>query len=237
MTDISSLKLYQTHEHPCSYLDDQAATTVFIDPNADLNARLYSELSDFGFRRSGRHVYRPHCNLCQACIPIRIPVKLFKPNRSQKRCLKRNQDLSIRATKQIDEQQHFELYSRYLEARHSDGDMYPPTHKQYREFLSSEWGVTQYIEFYLQDKLIAVAVCDQLHQGLSAIYTYFDPEQDQRSLGTLAVLTQIQQAKTLGLPYVFLGYWIKDCAKMRYKNQFRPVEMFIDQHWQLMDFS
>lgn len=231
MTDISTLKLYSTPEHPCSYLEDQAATTVFIDPNAELNARLYSELSDFGFRRSGRHIYRPHCAQCQACIPVRIPVETFKPNRSQKRCIKRNTDLRIERSDDINNNECFDLYSRYIKERHNDGDMYPPTRKQYQEFLSAEWGVTRFLKFYADDKLIAVAVSDFLDQGMSAIYTFFEPSENARSLGTLAVLEQINEAKSLNLPFVYLGYWIKDCDKMRYKNQFKPLQMLINQKW------
>lgn len=231
--DISSIKFFSTHEHPCSYLDDKAATTVFVDPTLELNGHIYSELSDYGFRRSGGHVYRPHCQQCQACIPVRLPVNVFSPSRAQRRCLKRNADLYTRETPSINTDEHYQLYQRYIEVRHADGDMYPPSRKQYDEFLSAQWGVTRYLELRLKgdDTLVAVAVCDRLDQGLSAIYTFFDPTQTQRSLGVLAVLIQIQQAQSLGLPYVYLGYWIRQCQKMSYKTQYHPLEMFIDNHW------
>ena len=229
--DISTLKLYATHEHPCSYLEGETATTVFVDPYAPINASMYSELSDYGFRRSGKHLYRPHCSNCQACIPVRIPVSEFRFNRSQKRCLKRNEDVTIDVVADIDTNQHFALYERYLEQRHSDGDMYPPSREQFQEFLSAEWNTTRYLELKADNKLLAVAVSDKLDQGLSAIYTFYDPAEDVRSLGTLAVLRQILLARDLQLPYVYLGYWIKDCAKMRYKSQYKPLQMYINHQW------
>ncbi|MBC6904911.1 arginyltransferase [Saccharophagus sp. K07] len=233
--DISSIKLYATHEHPCSYLKNRSATTIFVDPLLNMNGRIYSELSDFGFRRSGSHVYRPNCRNCQACIPVRIPVDIFRPNRSQKRCEKRNQDVSMNIVSSIKTDEHYALYERYICLRHSDGDMFPPSREQYDDFLSSEWGVTRYLEFRLSGRLIAVAVSDRLDQGLSAIYTFFDPDEESRSLGVLAVMRQIDLARSLGLPYVYLGYWIKECEKMRYKNQYRPLQAYINNTWLTFD--
>lgn len=233
--DISSIKLYATHEHPCSYLKDRSATTIFVDPMLTMNGRIYSELSDFGFRRSGAHVYRPNCRSCQACIPVRIPVALFQPNRTQKRCLKRNQDVIVKFVDNINTDEHYALYESYIAARHADGDMYPPTRDQYEDFLSSEWGVTRYIELRLEGNLLGVAVSDRLDQGLSAIYTFFKPDEPSRSLGVLAVLKQIELAQSLKLPYVYLGYWIRECDKMRYKNQYRPLDMFINNSWLTID--
>jgi arginyl-tRNA--protein-N-Asp/Glu arginylyltransferase len=229
--DISSIKLYATHEHPCSYLKDRSATTIFVDPALTMNGRIYSELSDFGFRRSGAHVYRPNCRNCQACIPVRIPVALFQPSRAQRRCIKRNQDVVATLTDSINTDEHYALYASYINSRHSDGDMYPPTRDQYEDFLSSEWGVTRYIELRAEGRLLGVAVSDQLDQGLSAIYTFFHSNEPSRSLGVLAVLRQVELAQALKLPYVYLGYWIRECDKMRYKNQYRPLDMFINNNW------
>jgi arginyl-tRNA--protein-N-Asp/Glu arginylyltransferase len=229
--DISSIKLYATHEHSCSYLKDRSATTIFVDPMLAMNGRIYSELSDFGFRRSGAHVYRPNCRSCQACIPVRIPVDLFQPNRTQKRCLKRNQDVETVLTNNINTDEHYALYESYITSRHADGDMYPPSRDQYEDFLSSEWGVTRYLELRQSGQLLGVAVSDRLDQGLSAIYTFFKPDEPSRSLGVLAVLRQVELAKAENLPYVYLGYWIRDCEKMRYKNQYRPLDLFVNNTW------
>ncbi|MDO3388768.1 arginyltransferase [Gilvimarinus sp. SDUM040013] len=231
MSDLSTLKLFATAPHPCSYLDGEEATTVFIDPAANIDSRLYTELSQLGFRRSGSHLYRPHCANCQACISCRIPVQLFRPNRTQKRCLKRNQDLVITWADTIDTDEHYQLYQRYIESRHRDGDMYPPTREQYQTFLSAEWDTTQYIEYRLDGQLVGVSVCDQLLDGLSAVYTFFENDHERRSLGAFAILKQIEKAQELALPYIYLGYWIRDCQKMSYKTQYRPLELLVNKRW------
>ena len=232
VTDLSNLKLFATHPHPCSYLEDQESTTIFLDPAITIDATLYSQLSELGFRRSGHHIYRPRCHGCQACIPIRIPVKYFKPSRNQMRCAKRNGDLSMDVVSSIDTDEHYDLYKRYINLRHSDGDMYPPSRSQYTDFLSAEWGVTHYIEFRCESsQLVAVAVTDKLDNGLSAIYTFFDPAQSKRSLGVFSVLFQISWARKMKLPYVYLGYWIKNCKKMTYKIDYQPCQLLINGGW------
>lgn len=234
MTDLSTIRLFATHPHQCSYLEGEDATTVFVDPNQTMDGRLYRQLSELGFRRSGSHVYRPQCAECQACIPARIPVSRFEPSRQQKRCWKRNQDLDIRPLESIDDDEHYELYARYISERHNDGDMYPATRSQFRSFLTSEWGITRYLELRLDGRLAAVVVCDQMENALSAVYTYFDPDLHRRSLGTHGILLQIQHARQLQLDYLYLGYWIKACAKMNYKSQFRPLELLINRRWSLL---
>jgi len=231
MTDLSTLKLFATQPHPCSYLEGEEATTVFVDPEAKIDRGLYSQLSLLGFRRSGAHLYRPQCSSCQACMSCRIPVAIFKPNRSQRRCWQKNQDITIGVAERIDTLEHYSLYSRYIESRHQDGDMFPPSEEQYKAFLTSEWGSTQYLEFRLYGELVGVSVCDQLDDGLSAVYTFYAPEHHERSLGKFAILAQIHKAHTLGLGYVYLGYWIKQCEKMNYKIQYRPLELLINRRW------
>lgn len=231
MTDLSTLKLFATQPHPCSYLDNQEATTLFVDPDAQVDIELYSQLSQLGFRRSGSHLYRPQCALCQACVSCRIPVAHFRPNRSQRRCWRRNQDLTILTTHNINTDEHYNLYADYINQRHSDGDMYPPSKTQYQAFLTSEWGVTQYLEFRQGERLLGVAVCDRLEDGLSAVYTFYDATDNSRSLGVFAILAQISRVRSLGLSHLYLGYWIKQCDKMRYKTQYRPLELLINRRW------
>jgi len=231
MTDLSTLKLFATQPHPCSYIEGEQATTVFVDPEAKIDIPLYSQLSLLGFRRSGAHLYRPQCASCQSCMSCRIPVALFKPNRSQRRCWQKNQDISIGLVDRIDTLEHYALYSRYIESRHQDGDMYPPSEEQYKAFLTSEWGSTRYLEFRLDGELIGVSVCDYLEDGLSAVYTFYLAELQERSLGKFAILAQIYRARELGLGYVYLGYWIKQCEKMNYKIQYRPLELLINRRW------
>lgn len=228
---ISGVKLYATHEHPCSYLRGRHATTVFVDPDAPIDKHLYSELSDFGFRRSGRHIYKPHCRSCQACIPVRIPVANFHWKRNYRRNLQRNADLEQRVRRALTLELHYPLYERYINARHADGDMYPPSREQFTEFLSAEWQTTEYLEYWLGSRLMGVSVTDRLEQGLSAIYTFYEPDEGARGLGTFAILQQILTAQRDGLPYVYLGYWIRDCDKMRYKQAFRPIELYMGNRW------
>ena len=130
---------------------------------------------------------------------------------------------------------HFDLYSRYIEQRHRDGDMYPPDREQYDSFLTREWGSTSFVEFRDGGRLLAVAVVDRLENGLSAIYTYYEPAEEKRSLGSYVILWQIGRARELGLPAVYLGYWIRNCRKMNYKTRFRPVELLANGHWVRVD--
>jgi len=228
---MRDLKVYTTYPHNCSYLEEQEATTLFIDPRQQMDKNLYSNLSLLGFRRSGNHVYRPHCTHCEACIPARIPVAGFKPKRSQRRTLARNADLRVERSEDIRDDQAFELYQRYIQLRHSDGDMYPPDREQYESFLNNAWNCTRYYRFYQRDTLLGVAVVDELVDGLSAIYTFFEPEEQKRSLGNYAVLWQIEKTREMGLHYLYLGYWIRDCQKMAYKSEYRPLDLYVNSRW------
>ncbi len=230
-SSLRDLKVYTTYPHSCSYLPEQEATTLFVDPRTPMSSGLYSQLSLLGFRRSGSHLYRPNCNSCSACIPARVPVSSFEPKRSQRRAWRRNQDIEVRELDDISGDEPFELYRRYIEERHHDGDMYPPSRDQYQSFLSAEWGVTRFYGMFLAKRLIGVAVADLIDDGLSAIYTFYDPALHDRSLGTFAVLWQIEATRELGLEYVYLGYWIKQCQKMAYKIQYRPLELYINGNW------
>ncbi|MCC2638892.1 MAG: arginyl-trna-protein transferase [Moraxellaceae bacterium] len=196
-----------------------------------MDRRLYTELSDLGFRRSGNYVYRPHCSHCNACVPVRIPVARFEPNRQQQRVWKRNADLTVTVMAPTFQEEHYALYARYINERHSDGDMYPPSVEQFNSFLTSEWSDTRFYEFRAGDKLVAVAVCDLLEEGLSAVYTFFDPDEAQRSLGAYAILWEIEETRRLGLGSLYLGYWIKNCQKMNYKIAYRPIELLINNEW------
>ena len=233
--DLQRLRLFLTEPHDCSYLPEERATTAFVDPAVPVSKAVYSRLSELGFRRSGRYIYTPRCENCQACIATRIPVKQFKPNRQQKRCANRNDDLLIRLCDDIDHGEHFALYERYISERHYDGDMYPPTRSQYDDFIGEQLESSRVIEYRIQDRLVAGAVVDLLDDGISAIYTYYDPEPSKRSLGTFAILSQISIANDLDLSFVYLGYWIKECDKMAYKSGFRPLEMRVNNRWTLVN--
>lgn len=231
MTDLAHLKFYATQPHPCSYLPDEQAVTLFLDPHQAIDPATYGKLSELGFRRSGAHLYRPHCAQCRACIPARIPVADFAPSSQQKRILKRNRDLRVYTVQPIMSDEIYKLYARYITARHSDGDMYPPSREQFCSFLVSEDAFCEFNEFRLDGQLMAVAVTDRLYNGLSAVYTFFDPDEARRSLGRYAILWQVEQARRSNLPAVYLGYWIRNCHKMSYKTEYRPLEMLVNQRW------
>lgn len=231
MSSSINLKLFSTHPHPCSYLADEIATTIFVDPDAPMDAQLYSRLSEMGFRRSGAHIYRPQCEQCHACTPVRVRLADFSMNRQQRRTLKHNQDVTLSFSQDIDTDEFYELYERYIRVRHSDGDMFPPNRAQFRGFLTQEWGITQFLCARRGEQLIGVAVCDLLENGLSAVYTFFDPDLSARSLGGWFILQQIAWAKTMNYPYLYLGYWIKNCQKMNYKTQYQPLEYLKGGFW------
>ncbi|GAA5317141.1 MAG: arginyltransferase [Candidatus Pelagadaptatus aseana] len=231
MTDLSSIRLFATHPHDCSYLENRQATTLFVDPELKMDRSLYSKLSALGFRRSGEHLYRPRCQKCRACIATRVAAAHFKPNRSQRRCWKKNQDIEVRISEELNTALYYPLYERYIYQRHADGDMYPPSEEQFNSFLLSAWDVTRYVEFWLEDKLVGIAVMDQLESDLTAVYTFYDPDLPKRSLGVFAILWQIHHAAKENLNHVYLGYWIKECDKMNYKLSYRPAQLFIDNNW------
>ena len=231
MTASSGLKFFSTPPHNCSYLDNQQAITLFADPEATMTNMLYNQLSSYGFRRSGNYIYKPQCENCEACLSVRIPVKAFTMNRQQQRVWKKNQDIKVKRVAATYYQQHYDLYVRYIRQRHADGDMYPPSVAQYLSFLFSDWSDTQLYEFWLGEKLVAVAVCDVLKNGLSAVYTFYDAQFEQRSLGTFAILWEIFCTQKIGLDYLYLGYWVKNSPKMAYKRNFRPLEILLEQQW------
>ena len=225
------LGFYATPPHECSYLSDKEAITLFADPRFPKNTQLYSTLLGNGFRRSGEHLYQPYCTGCSACIPIRIPVSDFKPTRNQVRTWKRNYDLIIRPRDAGFDLQHYDLYQRYLVSRHAGGGMDNPTPESYMDFLTATWADTVFLEMKHDNKLLAVAVVDRMDDALSAVYTFFDPEYSNRSLGKFAILYAINEARKTGLSWLYLGYWIAECKKMNYKNEYQPMEYFLDSKW------
>ncbi|HEY9201119.1 MAG TPA: arginyltransferase [Gammaproteobacteria bacterium] len=226
------LSLYITREQPCSYYDDRLSASLIPDPQLPMSAELYSLLIARGFRRSGEFVYRPHCKGCNACVPARINVARFHPNRNQRRCLKRNADLRTRLVTARYSEEYFALYQRYLNTRHDDGSMANPQPEDFSNFLLNSWQSTLFIESRLQGRLLAVAVVDFLQTGPSAVYTFFEPAEAARSLGTFAVLQQIWLARLYQHPHVYLGYWIRNHRKMDYKRHFAGLELYRDEQWQ-----
>tara|TARA_R110000824_G_scaffold288508_2_gene476570 strand:- start:140550 stop:141254 length:705 start_codon:yes stop_codon:yes gene_type:complete len=231
MESLKDLKLYTTAEHSCSYLPDKKAKTLFVDPEFIISREFHTRLNEIGFRRSGSHLYRPNCESCEQCIPCRVLVNEFEPGRRFMRVLKKNRDLKITPVESIAADEYFFLYESYINARHSDGDMYPAARDQYKSFLLTKRKDTIYLEIRSKEKLLAVMICDHLLNALSAVFTFYEPTMDKRSLGTFAILWQIELAKRLNLSYLYLGYWIRACKKMNYKTQFQPIELLYPGGW------
>lgn len=235
MTDnFASLRFFLTTPHGCSYLPDQEARTVFLDPLQSPTMGLYSQLATAGFRRSGTHLYRPDCLNCQACISCRVRVGDFSRSSRFEKIWRRNNDLSGRPLESLEDPSVYALYCRYINERHQNGDMYPPDRQQFHAFLETKTASTQFFGFYLHEQLLAVSVIDELDHGLSAMYTFYDPDFNKRSLGNFIILWQIERARGLKLPYLYLGYWIKSSTKMQYKTQYRPIELYVANKWRLL---
>lgn len=228
---MSPLDFYLTPPHTCPYLSGRSASLLFADPARILDTALYGNLIEKGFRRNGPHLYRPHCDGCEACIPVRVPVHEFQPRRRHRRIWRRNQDLEVSCLDPLYDAGHFQLYQRYLAHRHADDHTDPPTPEQYQELFNAHGIDTRLYAVHHDQRLLAVAIIDHLPQGLSAVYTFFEPAEHARSLGVYTVLWQIQEARRLSLPWLYLGYWIRECRKMSYKGQYRPLEIYRHNRW------
>lgn len=224
------IKVSVTPELACNYIEGEQEQLLVVREKQLLNAAGYDVLLHNGFRRSGDDVYRPHCPNCQACQSLRIDVAKFKPSKSQKRLLNKNKDLTVICSDQPKDS-YYPLYAHYINTLHSDGAMYPATQEQYQGFIISNWLTPVFIEVYEQDTLIAVAVTDKLETSLSAMYCFYHPEYSQRSLGTFAILKQLEFAKLWHKHWLYLGFQIDACNKMNYKANFHPHQRFIAENW------
>ncbi|MCP4391864.1 MAG: arginyltransferase [Gammaproteobacteria bacterium] len=235
MNDQVKLNFFASAPEPCSYLDDRKSVSAFANPHMDMDMNTYNELIQHGFRRSGGYIYRPHCPHCQECVSVRVPVHKHKFSRNEHRVIKRNSDIRISIMPGRYRDEHFDLYRRYINSRHDEGSMANPNKSDYHRFLICDWTDTLFFEYRLNRILIAVAVCDITDSGLSAVYTFFDPDYANRSPGHFAILCQINESQQRDLDYLYLGYWIRDCNKMSYKRRYKPLEAFLNDQWVNLD--
>lgn len=232
--DESLIQFYTTAPYACSYLQDRQARSQVAIPPEHIDQQVYSHLIQRGFRRSGQFTYRPHCDGCQRCIAVRVRTADFVPDRTQRKIVNRFNKpgrIQVRERALGFDPEHYALYRAYQQHRHPNGGMDDDDADQYTQFLLSSGVDTRLIEFRQDGRLIMVSVMDVLNDGLSAVYTFYDPSDRKASYGTYAILWQIIQCQYNHLPYLYLGYWIAESPKMAYKARFQPMEMLDDNGW------
>ncbi len=229
---LSTLQFYATATYPCSYLAGREARSQVAAPTHLIDNPVYSRLIEQGFRRSGLFTYRPHCDNCQACLPIRVDVRHFVPTRTQKRIWRRHApQLHAQHAPLRFDPEHFALYRLYIRSRHPGAGMDDDDETQYSQFLLTSRVHSNLIEFRDDGGVLRmVSIIDVLDTGLSAVYTFFDPDQ-AGSLGAYGILWQIDRCRAMGLPWLYLGYWIEESRKMAYKSQYTPYQILRNGVW------
>lgn len=218
------------HEHECGYLADRIATDE-VWAALEIAPDDYQRLMDAGYRRSGRLLYRPHCDGCRACVPLRVPVPSFVPSRSQRRIARRNRDLLVEVGVPVITPEKFDLYRRYLLFQHP-GTRQESSLETLRDFLYSSCVDTREILYrHPSGRLLGVSIVDVCSSSISSVYHFFEPDESRRSVGTFSVIAEIELCRRFGIPWYYLGYWVEGCAQMEYKTGFRPNERLHEGRW------
>lgn len=233
---LEKLQFYVTTGYACGYLPNKLAQSLIASPQHLITSQVYSGLIQQGFRRSGKFAYRPHCEHCQACVPVRVDVENFKPNRSQKRAIKQHEHLTTHILPVAFSEEHFALYHAYQLARHEkpaqeENHFETDDVEQYKNFICESNIDSVMVEFRDNGALKMVSLIDIVDDGISAVYTFYDTQDKKASFGTFNVCWQIAWAKNLNIPFVYLGYWIQESKKMAYKNNFQPLQKLLNGEW------
>ena len=222
----------------CPYLPGRLERKLLTEINGPLAQSVYNQLTHAGFRRSHRFAYRPACGDCDSCVPVRVVVKHFQASKSLRRIAKANADLSVRTVARRASDEQYELFNRYIESRHGDGEMSGMVEQEYRSMVESSDIDTRLAEFRdAEGKLLAVCLMDWLADGPSAVYSFFEPSETRRSLGTFVILWLIGAAQEAEADHVYLGYWIEKSRKMAYKTRFQPLEGLVAGTWRALPGS
>lgn len=225
-----------TVAHPCPYIEGRLERDVVADLNIPNAQGFYDWLLRSGFRRVQHMAYRPACPGCNACVPVRINVNGFRISRNLREVQRRNRDVTERVLPAKATQEQYQLFMRYQTSRHAEGEMATMDFADYRMMVEESPLATNLVEYRTDaGELVAVCLTDQVRDGLSGVYKFFSPRHGRRSLGTLTILRHIERARSLGLPYFYLGYWIGECRKMSYKQRFQPLEALVDGTWRHFD--
>tara|TARA_B100000780_G_scaffold278166_1_gene250819 strand:+ start:580 stop:1305 length:726 start_codon:yes stop_codon:yes gene_type:complete len=229
---LEKIQFYITTKYPCGYINNQEAQSIVATPYKKIKNNTYSDLIQQGFRRSGQYVYKPQCHACSACIPIRVCVEEFKKSQSQKRTLKKHSYITAKILPLRFEEEHYNLYVNYQNNRHRLNSETTNDIGDYNDFLIKSNVETKIVEFKSEDKLLMVTIIDQVKNSISAVYTFYDCNDSRLSLGTYSILWLLNFCKNENLNYLYLGYWINDSKKMKYKINFKPYELMINGSWQ-----
>jgi arginyl-tRNA--protein-N-Asp/Glu arginylyltransferase len=229
---LEEIKFYVTKNYSCGYINGQDAQSIVATPYKNVNSKNFKNLISQGFRRSGQYVYKPNCKNCKACIPIRLLASNFKASRSQKRLKKNLNELSVKLLPLNFNEEHYNLYVNYQNKRHPNNDKSEDNVADYNDFLINSNVHSKLVEFRLNNQLKIITIIDIIDNGISAVYTFYDCSDQKLSLGTMSIIWLLEYCKKESLPFLYLGYWIYESQKMKYKINFKPYELMIEGVWQ-----